>query len=141
MQVFISHSRKDRELALRLTRQLKDVGIDVWNFYDEVLPGDNWAEEMGRGLQSSDVMIVLFPQSADENPYLQQEVQFALTSGNYRGRVIPVLRGAKDRQKRTDVPWVLHRLEAVNLGDSPRDLSPVVRRVQAVAGAGLNAAN
>lgn len=133
MQVFISHSLKDRELALRLTRQLKDVGIDVWNFYDEVLPGDNWAEEMGRGLQSSDVMIVLFPQSADENPYLQQEVQFALTSGNYRGRVIPVLRGAKDQQKRTDVPWVLNRLEAVNLGASPKDLSPVVRRVQAVA--------
>jgi len=88
-------------------------------------------------------MVVLFTREARDSGNLTHEVQFALTSGNYRGRVVPVLVDFVTFQAGKDVPWVLLRMDPIYVnapaGISDSDISQIVSRVSAVAGADANA--
>jgi hypothetical protein len=59
MQVFISHSSKDKPIARQLAHRLSEAGLKVWFPEDEILPGDNWAKKVGQALEESDLMVVL----------------------------------------------------------------------------------
>ncbi|MGD0896304.1 MAG: toll/interleukin-1 receptor domain-containing protein [Thermoguttaceae bacterium] len=139
MQVFISHAVADVELAGQLSRELENAGFNVWSPERAILPGDNWAMETGKALENSDVMVALFSRRANPSPTLRQEVQYALTSGNYRGRVVPVFVDFVTLEPGLDVPWVLFRFEPIYLQSSSPDFAQVVARVQAVAKSGSHA--
>lgn len=138
MQVYISHASADRELAERLAARLRDAEIDVWD-PATILPGDNWALETGRALEQSEVMVVLFTKNARGNPRLSQDVQYALTQGNYQGRVVPAFVGFSVVEAGKDVPWILLRLDPIWLGEDPVDLAVIVARVRAQIESGCNA--
>lgn len=130
MQVFISHAMADRELAGRLLSELQDAGVNVWN-PDSIFPGDNWAKETGKALEASEVMVVLITKTSIRSSPSPQDVQYALTSGKYRGRVVPVFVGLKTVEAGADVPWILLRLDPIWLGEDTLDFASVVQRVQA----------
>ncbi len=142
MQVFVSHAVADAPLARRVTSALADAGFTVWN-PDSVLPGDNLASAAGRALESSELMVVLFTRNGINSSNLTHEVQYALTSGNYRGRVVPVLVNFVTFEAGKEVPWVLLRMNPIYLDVSTdvkdSDVSEIVTRVSAVAGEGANA--
>jgi len=48
MQVFISHSQDTVTLAKKVGAALERAGLNVWNYEQEILPGDNWAQKMVR---------------------------------------------------------------------------------------------
>jgi TIR domain len=139
MQVFISHVAADEKLAREIAAALKSAGFDVWSL-DSIFPGDNWAKILGEALESSELMVVLCTQNAAGSPYLTREVQFALTSGNYRGRVVAVFVDSPRFQTGADVPWVLRDMNPVQYSSSTRDFREIVNRVAAVAREGANAA-
>jgi hypothetical protein len=138
MQVFISHAWADRDLVEKLTEELRKAGVQVWSPYDSLMPGDNWALETGKALATSDLIVVLFTRHAAESPTVGQEVQYAMTSGNYQGRVVPVLLDYVTFQAGHDVPWVLLRMDPVYV-QTPPDFGPVVKRVQKLSETGCNA--
>jgi hypothetical protein len=134
----ISHASSDRDLANGLATKLREAGIDVWD-PSSILPGDNWALATGNALAQSEVMVVLYTKNARQITTLSQDVQYALTQGSYRGRVIPVFFGLSTGKAGEDVPRVLLRLNPIWLeGDAP-DLSPVITRVQSEIESGCNA--
>jgi TIR domain len=137
MQVFISHTVADRALAGRLTEQLREAGISAWNVDDQTFPGDNVYKAVGAALESSELMVVLYTRMATESSNVRQEIQYALTSGNYRGRVIPVLVDFATFQAGADVPWLLLRLNPVYLNGPSPDFAPVIERVQELSKAGV----
>ena len=57
MQVFISHATADRPVAEDLMAEFEKAGIKAWDPYRSLYPGDNWALEIGKALESSDVMV------------------------------------------------------------------------------------
>jgi len=59
MQVFISHATGDQTLVEELATELQKSGINVWDPYRSLFPGDNWALEIGKALEASEVMVVL----------------------------------------------------------------------------------
>jgi hypothetical protein len=129
MQAYVSHAVEDRDLALSLTTAIRAVGIAVWS-PDDISPGANWALELGKALEQSDVMIILFTKGARHSSWLKQEVQFALTEGNYRGRIVPVLVNLPTFPAGADVPWVLLRFQAIHVQGYPTpDFGPVVTRL------------
>jgi hypothetical protein len=132
MQVFLSYSVEDRASAARLADALRDVGLTVWT-PDQLAPGENWAAAMGQALEQSEVMVVLFTKDARHSPMLKEEVQFALTGGNYRGRVIPVLVNLPSFQAGADVPWILLHFPAISVAGNPPDFSPVAEKVMHMA--------
>lgn len=140
MQVFISHASADRALVEQLAAELEKAGINAWDPYRTVMPGDNWAMEAGKVLEGSQLMIVLLTRNAQDSPSVGHEVQYALTSGNYRGRVLPVLVNMATFEAGREVPWVLLRFESVPVEGYPPNFRAVVERVQKIAQAECNAA-
>jgi TIR domain len=131
MQVFISHSSKDTTIARQLAHLLSEAGLNVWIPEDEILPGDNWAKKIGQALEESDLMVVLVTPQAFESEWLKEEIQYALTAGRYKGRLIPVFLGSESATS-PDVPWILRKLNSVQLKEGHEDWQQVVDKVRAV---------
>jgi len=131
MQVFISHASRDQRLARQLADRLDKAGVKVYPGAEDIEPGENWAKQVGLALEQSDVMVVLFTPNAASSDFVQKDVEYALSSKSYQGRVIPVLvqPGAK-------MPWILNRLDPLSLSMDPPNLQAgfgeVVRRVKAL---------
>lgn len=141
MQVFISHASRDRELAKRLTAELSQAGFHVWNPDDEIYPGDNVPKKIGQAMEDSEVMIVLWTRNTrDSADKLARDVQFALTSGNYRGRLVPVSVGYKTFLARKDVPWVLKDFDPVYIEKESDSFERVVSRVRDLVKSNCNVA-
>jgi hypothetical protein len=44
--VFISYAREDSGAAKRLQQDLKDAGLNPWLDKEEILPGQNWQNQI-----------------------------------------------------------------------------------------------
>jgi hypothetical protein len=104
MNVFISHAEKDRSFARSLAKALVRAGVQVWE-PGGVEPGKNWAIEMGKALERADAVIVLLSPAASASESVQREIEFAISSPQFKSRLIPVL--VKPTRK---VPWILQEL-------------------------------
>ncbi len=128
MKVFISHASPDRELAWKLAAKLSEAGLDVWNPYEEIAPGDNWAMKVGQALEASDLMILLITPAAAEAESVRREMEYALTAKRFRGRLLSVVIG-----RQTELPWILSK-QAVQRIDLPEQgFGDVVDEVLALA--------
>lgn len=128
MKVFISHSHTDAPLAARVSAALEKSGLEVWDPDREILPGDNWAGEVGRALEESQAMIVLLTPAAVDSPHVGREIEYALGSKNYTNRLIPVIVGSPDELPSKRVPWIVRRMRWFGLEDAETD-SPKVEPI------------
>jgi len=122
MKVFISYAHEDREIAKRLVRQLEGAGLEVWDD-SSILPGDNWAEKVSQALKESQAMVVLVSVAALDSEWVRREIEFALGTKEYRGRLIPVFVGRRDDIPEDKLPWILRRLHGVELTDQAEEES------------------
>lgn len=128
MKVYFSYALADRELAQKIARRLVGDDHEVFDPAVEVLPGDNWGQVIGKALATSEAMVVLLSLEAVKSPHVMQDVQFALGSPNYEGRVIPVLVRPTD-----GIPWFLDTLQKVDLRSTTDPASKVAKALQRTA--------
>lgn len=119
-RVFLSYAQSDRRFAERLAKDLAAAGFAVWSGQD-VLPGDNWARKTGEALDESDAMVVIVSPDAAKSEWVRREVEFALGSPRYAGRLIPVVITPTD-----EMPWILDRLRPVSVKKSGGEVSQQV---------------
>src|SRR5687768_5204630 len=93
MKIFLSHARKDNELARELGNRLAKEGFDVWSAEEKIAPGDNWAKKVGKALDDCDLMVILLTPKAMGSDSLRQDIDFAVMSKQYASRVFTVLVG------------------------------------------------
>jgi len=117
MQVFLSHSSKDRDLIRRISDELRRAGLDVWDDSIEVLPGDNWAQMTSQALEESQAMVVLLTPESIDSKWIKWDIQFALGNISYNKRLIPVLIGDPNRFSKEQIPWIFKHLKVINLPD------------------------
>lgn len=100
--IFISYARADAEFALRLAKDLKSAGANIWLDQLNVLKGERWDKAIQKGLRESEfVVVILSPKSvASEN--VLDEVSYAFDEGK---QILPIL------YKKCDVPFRLRRLQ------------------------------
>ena len=115
MQVFISHSGKDLVLARKLASVLQEAGFQVWDAYQDLFPGDNWAKLNAQALEESQAMVVLLTPESLESRWVQSEIEYALGNKNYAWRLIPVLIGDPQRFQNDQIPWILQKLQMIFL--------------------------
>ena len=120
MNVFLSHSHRDREFARRLSNELAGLGFEVWD-ETQIIPGTNWGLEVGRALDQSDAMIVLISPDYVASESARRELEYALVTPKYAGRLIPVL-----LKPTGNVPWVLNRIQWL---DATQDREGVSKRI------------
>ena len=123
MQVFISYTCEDKDLARKLSRRLQDAGFDVWLDENNILPGDNWAEKVSQALKESQAMVVLVSPAAMDSKWVRHEIEFALGAKEYSGRLVPVFVGPRDRIPEDRLPWILRRLKGIELTDQTEEQS------------------
>ena len=105
MKVFLSHAPEDNEAARLLGAELTRAGHDVWDAEQELMPGDNYPLLTGEALREATAFVVLLSPEAVRSQQVRREIDFALTSVQYEGRLIPVLVRPTER-----VPWILRKL-------------------------------
>ena len=135
MQVFISHSSETRNFVKVLSAELKRQGWDVWND-EEILPGDNWAENVWKGLESSQAMIALLTPAALSSSFVLKEIEYALGKKSFNKRLIPVILGSEGKISPEKLPWILKHLNVINLPPEgrPEDgINRITEALQAVA--------
>ena len=115
MQIFISHSHNDEMFARKVASFLEDQGLDVWEASNEIFPGDNWAAKISQGLQESNAMVVLLTPDALKSIWVQRDVEYALGAQEYSERLIPVLVDPDKIIAEDDIPWILKRLNIIDL--------------------------
>jgi len=120
-RIFLSYVMKDKELARELAAKISKQEFEVWSSDQAVLLGDNISLETARALEQSRAMVVLLSPDAVKSKQVLSEVDFALGSQNYRGRVIPVMLRPTE-----DIPWILRKFQIIR---STQDLDEVVREI------------
>jgi hypothetical protein len=135
MQVFISHAQADKLLAKRVADTLRASGLRVWLDEEQILPGDNWGDQVGQALRESDAMVVLVTPNSTSSSYLKHELGYALGNEGYKGRVVTVLAGSPKELAASDFPWILKRFPTVHLGETdnePEALKGIARELLTV---------
>lgn len=124
MQVFLSYAHPDGALADALAADLEKRGLSVWSHEAELLPGDNVWLRNGEALKNSEAMVVLVSPESMRSEWVQHEIEYALGSRNYEGRLFPV-------QVRPTplMPWILSKFK---MFDAKRGVNKIG---EAIAGA------
>lgn len=128
MQVFISYSQLDSPLAAQVSEALKKTGLKVWDAQVNLLPGDNWAAQVGRALEESDAMVVLLTPHSISSPHVKAEMAYALGSKSYSNRLIPVAVGGREQLPKGEIPWIVRKLHWVDL-PNPEGGDPEVKPI------------
>lgn len=119
-RIFLSYAQTDRHLAEMLAKDLTAAGFTVWSD-QEIMPGGNWARQVAEALDESEAMVVIVSPAAAKSESVRREIEFALTSPRYAGRLIPVV-----AKPTSQMPWILDRLRPVSV---KKDASGISRQV------------
>jgi hypothetical protein len=136
MKVFLSYAKSDEKLARRIGDGLRHVGLTVWDYRRDVLPGDLWAEKATKALRGSDAMVVLLTPDGVHSEQVRWEIEYALGSQAFKNRLIPVIIGSPDKIQRNSVPWILWKLQTVTFpahGNQSKAIQEIAQRLAQAA--------
>jgi hypothetical protein len=136
MYVYISHASADEKVAQRVAGALRGAGFRVWD-ESEILPGDNWGEKLGEALREAEAMVVLLTPASLRAWNVSSEIGYALTQAQYRNRLIPVVAAPPERLPREQIPWVLRKLDVIELPDLDENQEGIDKIVEALQDAAL----
>lgn len=114
LRVFICHSSDDKSIVRDVSRKLRAEGIEPWLDEEDLLPGQDWNQEITQAVRSSDTVIVCLSQgSINKRGYVQKEIKYALDVADEQpdGTIflIPV------KLEECNIPERLRRWQWVNL--------------------------
>jgi hypothetical protein len=88
LQYFFSYARQDSAFVLRLAKELRDVGIDLWLDQLDIRGGQHWDRAVEDALQTCQGMIAVLSPDALASHNIVDEVSYALEE---RKTIIPIL--------------------------------------------------
>jgi hypothetical protein len=114
LRIFLIHSSADNLAVRELYQRLRADGFDPWLDEEDLLPGQDWRQEILRAVRAADVVLVcLSRNSIGRSGYTQKEIKLALDVADEQPEgsivVIPV------RLEECNIPDRLHNLHGVNL--------------------------
>ena len=75
MNIFLSHSSKDKDAVLKLAKDLSKFGLDVWLDEWEIRVGDPITQRIQRGLEDSDYVAVWLTRDSVGSGWVEREWQ------------------------------------------------------------------
>ena len=96
MDIFISHSWKNKTFADKLARDLEGAG-NVWIDHQQTKPGEEIGADISEGLERADLVILVWSRHAKKSNWVKQEIDQALALGI---PVVPCLVDDKKLPKR-----------------------------------------
>ena len=78
-QIFIAHASEDKPLVRELYTKLVEAGYKPWLDEEELLPEQNWRDEIPKALKNSDLFLAcLSSTSISKRGYIQREFKMAM---------------------------------------------------------------
>jgi hypothetical protein len=113
IKVFICHSSEDKALVRDFCQRLRADGVDYWLDEEQILPGQDWQNEIHKAIHKSQAVIVcLTRNSINKVGYVQKEIKSAIDFADEHPEghifVIPV------RFEECAIPVRLNRWQWVN---------------------------
>jgi hypothetical protein len=106
---FFSYSRFDSEFVLRLTKDLREAGANVWLDQLDIAPGSRWDKEIERALNDASCMLAILSQKSIDSVNVMDEISYALEENK---KVIPIL------LNKIEPPFRLRRLQHIDFTTS-----------------------
>ncbi|MEL6930830.1 MAG: TIR domain-containing protein [Cyanobacteria bacterium J06600_6] len=79
LKIFLAHAKEDETAVIDLYNRLKQKGYNPWLDKEDLLPGQNWRQEIPKAIQKSQVFIACLSQrSISKDGYVQSEFRIAL---------------------------------------------------------------
>jgi TPR repeat protein len=104
---FVSYSREDSEFALRLTKDLKEKGANVWMDKLDIRAGQFWDAEVEDAVRNCSRMLVILSPASVASHQVTNEFMAAISKGK---PVIPIL------FQECEIPIQLQRVQYANFG-------------------------
>jgi TIR domain len=127
-QVYLSHTRKEQDLANEIAGVLSSRGIKVWDD-QQVTAGADWANEIADALKKSDSMIVLLRPYSYSSSWVRSELDHALFDERYKNRLLPVLIEEAEEEAFARLPWILTTIQSLRLSHKESTKSRAIRIV------------
>ena len=79
LRVFLCHASNDKPAVRKLYHRLRIEGIDPWLDEENLLPGQEWEQEIPEAVRTNDLVIVCLSNAAiTKSGYVQREIRYAL---------------------------------------------------------------
>ncbi|OLE54164.1 MAG: hypothetical protein AUG51_10075 [Acidobacteria bacterium 13_1_20CM_3_53_8] len=114
LRVFLCHSSNDKPAIRELYKRLSVDDIEPWLDEEDILPGQDWNQEITNAVKNCDaVMVCLSRGASTKTGFLQKEIRFALEVAAEQpdGAIFLI----PTKLEECDVPDALRRLQWVNL--------------------------
>src|SRR5690606_4922497 len=72
-KIFMSYSRRELGFVDDLVSQLEQKGYDVWLDYRILIPGSPWKEQIDKGLDESDTVLLVISKASISSQYVELE--------------------------------------------------------------------
>ncbi len=107
--LFISYSRKNKEIALELAQRLQEQGVAVWLDLLNLEPGTHWDIAIQNALEEANAVLVLLSPPAVASTYVLSEIDCALEQ---KKKIVPLL------LEECRVPLLLRRVQYIDCNQS-----------------------
>lgn len=102
---FLSYSRSDERIALRLAKDLRASGVPMWVDQLDIRPSEHWDRAIERAVSSCRGLVVILSPRSVASDNVADEISFAIDSGK---SVLPVM------IERCALPLRLTRMQVVD---------------------------
>jgi len=122
-KVFLCHSIDDHVLVLRLGKDLRSNGVDVWLDEWEIKPGDSLRRKIDEGLGNADYFFAILTRNSLGSEWVATELDSGLVlkiSGQCR--IVPIPIGISDNE----IPLTLRGLVYVRLDNYDEGLRKLI---------------
>ncbi len=125
MQIFICYARIDQQFAYQLVEDLSDYEVGIWMDVRSIPHGSNWDMEVQKGLDSSDLMLVLLTPAAASSQNVADEWSYFIEKNK---PIVPLL------VEPCEVPFRLSRRQRVDFTqDYARGFQQLIKAIGAPA--------
>jgi hypothetical protein len=101
-KIFISYSRADAEFSLKLAKDLRSAGADIWIDQLDIVSGERWDEAVEKALEACRSILIILSPASVVSDNIRDELSFAIDEGK---QIIPVL------HKDCKIPFRIRRIQ------------------------------
>ena len=105
VQLFFSYARDNSDFVLKLAKDLREAGSNLWLDQLDIKPGDRWDQSIHEALKDCETLLVILSPASVNSENVMDEVAFALEEEK---QVVPVL------YMDCSIPFRLRRLQYVD---------------------------
>jgi predicted nucleotide-binding protein len=93
IELFISYSSFDKEIAQKIAKNLKRHGYNVWLDEWKIKVGDSIIDKIGKGIIESDFLLILLSKKSTASQWVKQELNVAKMKEINKNKVfiLPIL--------------------------------------------------